>query len=106
MALKSTTTFAREILDTANQHGEIKSVSLSIDDNVIVRARFSLNHKFIDVFYNSQTGTTSYALIKSEERIFGDDNTGGWHLHPKDDPRSHQPSEPVSFAEFLKKLFS
>lgn len=61
--------------------------------------------KFIDTFFNEQTGRTAFALIKNNQRIFGADNTGGWHLHPFDDPQQHIPlNSPLSFAEFLGLL--
>jgi hypothetical protein len=46
---------------------------------------------FVDVFYNEQTDTLAYALIRNGQRVFGVDNTGGWHRHPFDDPRRHDP---------------
>lgn len=57
---------------------------------------------FIDAFYNEQTGTTAYALISESKRIFGADNTGGWHVHPFSDPTQHVPiPQPMTFAEFM-----
>jgi hypothetical protein len=76
MALKSALEFSHHLIDIASQKKEIKSISLKVLDNVIVKSRFRLNNKFIDVFYNSQTGTTAYSLIEDEKRIFGTDNTG------------------------------
>jgi hypothetical protein len=60
---------------------------------------------FIDVFYNEQTGTTAFALIHRNQRVFGADNTGGWHLHLFNAPESHDPlSEAMSFAEFVAAI--
>lgn len=60
---------------------------------------------FVDVFFNEVTGTIAYALIQSGQRVFGADNTGGWHLHPFDDPVRHDPlSGPMSFDEFMAKI--
>jgi len=36
---------------------------------------------FVDLFYNEETGTTAFAIIEKGKRIFGADNTDGWHLH-------------------------
>ena len=58
--------------------------------------------EFIDVFYNEISGTVAYALIKDRRRIYGADNTDGWHFHPFDDPHQHIPLlQPLTFAEFL-----
>jgi hypothetical protein len=60
---------------------------------------------FVEVFYNEQTGTTAYALIQDGQRVFGEDNTGGWHVHPFDDPACHDllPDE-MSFADFIAAI--
>lgn len=56
----------------------------------------------VDAFYNEATGSTAYALIREGRRILGVDNTGGWHLHPFDNPSAHVPiSRPMTFAEFI-----
>jgi len=57
---------------------------------------------FMDVFYNEETHTMAFALIVSDRRVFGADNTGGWHIHSFDDPEQHDllPGE-MSFAEFV-----
>lgn len=60
---------------------------------------------FIDIFYNDQTDTTSYTLVRHGRRVFGADNTGGWHLHPFDDPERHDPlPAAMSFAEFVGEV--
>ena len=60
---------------------------------------------FIDAFYNEQTGTTAYALIWQGERVFGIDNTGGWHVHPFEDPARHDPLPgPLPFGEFVEQI--
>ena len=60
---------------------------------------------FMDVFYNEQTGTTAFALIRQGQRVFGADNTGGWHLHPFAAPDRHDPlSGALSLAEFVAEI--
>jgi hypothetical protein len=60
---------------------------------------------FVEVFYNEQTGTMAYALIQEGQRVFGADNTGGWHVHPFDEPMHHRalPGE-MTFAEFVAEI--
>jgi len=103
MALETALGFTRRLIEVAGQEKKIKTISLNVLDGVVVKARFKLNDKFIDVFYNSQTGTTAYSLIVGGKRIFGADNTGGWHIHPKDKPSSHKKCKSVSFEDFLEK---
>ena len=60
---------------------------------------------FVEAFYNEQTGTTAYALIQEGQRVFGADNTGGWHIHPFDDPVRHKALlGEMSFAEFIAEI--
>jgi len=60
---------------------------------------------FVDAFYNEQTGTTAFALIEQGRRVFGADNTGGWHVHPYPDPAQHQMlPNAMSFAEFVAEI--
>jgi hypothetical protein len=60
---------------------------------------------FVDVFYNEQTGTTAFALIRGGRRVFGADNTGGWHLHPVSNPDTHVPLPgAMSFGAFVAEL--
>jgi hypothetical protein len=60
---------------------------------------------FVDAFYNEQTGTMALALILEGQRVFGVDNTGGWHIHPFSDPARHDPlADPMSFAEFVAEV--
>ena len=60
---------------------------------------------FIDAFYNEQTGTTAFALIRQGQRVFGADNTGGWHVHPFAEPDRHEPlPAPMSFANFVAEI--
>lgn len=60
---------------------------------------------FVDAFHNEQTETTAFALIQQGQRVFGADNTGGWHIHPFEYPEHHEiiPA-PMSFAEFIKEI--
>jgi hypothetical protein len=60
---------------------------------------------FIDAFYNEHTDTIAFAFIREGQRLFGMDNTGGWHVHPFADPVRHEPlADPPSFAEFVDEI--
>jgi hypothetical protein len=60
---------------------------------------------FVDAFFNEQTGTIALALIREDQRVFGVDNTGGWHIHPFSDPARHEPlAGPISFADFVAEI--
>jgi hypothetical protein len=60
---------------------------------------------FIDAFYNAYTGTVAFAWIYRGQHAFGTDNTGGWHIHPFEDPEYHKAlSAPMTFADFVAEL--
>ena len=62
---------------------------------------------FVDAFHNEVTGTTAYALIQQGMRVFGADNTGGWHVHPFEDPTRHVPfPSPIAFIDFIALIES
>lgn len=65
-----------------------------------------VGNRFVEAFFNEATGTTAYALIHENRRIFGADNTGGkWHIHPFEEPEGHYPlAGEFSFAEFIAEV--
>jgi len=76
----------------------LRATSINIRVNVI-------GGGFIDVFYNEHTGTTAFALIMADQRAFGADNTGGWHIHPFENPEQHlRLPQAMSFGEFVAVL--
>lgn len=59
---------------------------------------------FINIFFNSETLKYSFALVKYNHRIYGADNTRNWHIHPFDNPESHEDSSEISLKDFLNTL--
>ncbi len=102
MAAPSAVEFAASVANVCHNHAIVQSYAVNIQDNAITKIRVDVGRGlFVDVFYNAVTGKISYALIESRVRLFGTDNTTSWHVHPFEDPDSHQPSAPVSFEDFL-----
>jgi len=65
------------------------------------------DNQFIDAFHNEFTRRTAFVLIKNNQRIFGADNTGGWHIHPFHDPARHDPlNAPMTFQQFIQSIES
>jgi hypothetical protein len=71
-----------------------------------VRLRAYLKDEtFIEAFFNEATQKVAFARIQDGMRIFGADNTGGWHWHPIGAPDEHiQTGEAVSFSIFLQRV--
>ncbi len=97
--------FATNIIRICNDIDEVASYDTQIIDNLVVKIRIYLaTGEFVDVFYNCDTTRIAYALIDSHKRIFGVDNTGGWHMHPFEEPGKHLPCDTVSFSDFMKMV--
>jgi hypothetical protein len=57
-------------------------------------------------YFNEVTGTTAFALIEKEGRIWGIDydNRRGWHLHPVEDPATHIATDLLRVSEIVSRL--
>lgn len=96
--------FASEIIDLCAASPIVRDYDLQIRDNVVLRCRVHLVEGFVDVYRNFRTGTTAYAWIVAGKRLFGADNTGGWHRHPPEDPGRHAACPPVTLLAFFREL--
>jgi hypothetical protein len=86
----------------------VDAYTLRTLDSDILSLRVHLtDESFIEVFYNTATDRTAFALIHLGERVYGKDNAKiGWHVHPPDDRKAHHPCAPVSFEEFLAEVIA
>jgi hypothetical protein len=95
----------RHIVDTSAQSPVVIGIEPLLLEEPVLKLRVHLGASlFIDVFLNAETSKTSCTLIKDAQRIFGADNTRGWHLHPCGSPESHCPCDAMSFASFLRQV--
>lgn len=90
----------------ASSKAVIKFVPYSVTPRVARLRAYLVDRSFVDIYYNQKTGTTTFAHIHRNRRIFGADNKNrAWHWHPREDPTQHLPSErEITFAEFLKEI--
>ena len=97
--------FASLIADICSKYDFIVDYNLDIEDNVIVKSRiFLIDESFVEIYYNSDNGKISFALIKDKERIFGADNLGFWHIHPFDNPEKHIKCDEIKLEMFIEKV--
>ena len=95
----------RHIIGTSASFALVTGIEPLLLEEPILKLRAHVGTvAFIDVFFNAETGKTSFALIKDGQRIFGADNTRGWHLHPFGSPEDHHPCEEISFEGFLRQV--
>lgn len=96
--------FLRKVLQEARSFSWVRRIE-SRTIGRIARARLWLNAEFVEVYYNAQTGSTSFAYIQEGKRAFGANNMRvGWHLHPFEKTSNHESSPPLSVSDFLKAL--
>lgn len=98
--------FERSVFRAANASAlcDIPTIRRLTPASISIRVPLTLGG-FVDAFFNEQTGTTAFALIQDDVRVFGADNTGDWHLHPFDNPERHQElSGEMAFAEFIAAI--
>jgi hypothetical protein len=73
----------------------------------IIKGRVILKKKrFLQIYFNELTGTTAFALIEKNRRIWGIDydNMRGWHWHPHENPDSHSEITPKSIEQIISLL--
>jgi hypothetical protein len=98
--------YAKYTIELCSKYDFIKSIEIVLLDEPVVKIKAIIDDStFINIFYNASTKKYSFALIKNNERIFGVDNTKGWHIHPFDDPNSHKKSSPLDLSDFLEMLY-
>jgi hypothetical protein len=94
-------TFLSSLLDALADRPFVESVDLDTEA-VIVEGRVLLEDDcFLQVYFNEHTGTTAFALIEEEQRIWGVDydDLRGWHVHPVEDPNQHRDIDPMTPAD-------
>ncbi len=64
------------------------------------------SNEFLDIYFNEKTGTLAFALVVKEQRIWGIDfdRLRGWHRHPREDPATHEPVEPMTIREIMAEF--
>ena len=62
----------------------VEKVDLQTEVFILKGRAILKKNRFLQVYFNELTGTTAFALIEREKRIWGIDfdKMRGWHLHP------------------------
>jgi hypothetical protein len=63
-------------------------------------------NRFVQIYFNELTGTTAFAIIEKDIRIWGIDydNMRTWHLHPLENPDTHNEISPKTVAEIIDMI--
>lgn len=99
-------TFVNELLTAAAEAGCFERISLRTEGPVAKGRGYVSDELFVRFYFNEQTGTTAFALIREDIRIWGIDydNRRGWHQHPVNNPTQHVPIASQSIREIITEL--
>lgn len=105
MAYRTIEELLDEIYAEASKKSYVKTMSVKVE-GPILKCRIYLNDSFINVFFNEDTGTVAFTLVKGNRRIFGvdKDSLRGWHKHPVENPQAHPPCPETKFKEFMRQI--
>lgn len=98
-----TQTFSAELLVAINERPDLfRRVVLQNESPIADGRAYVSDDRFLIFCFNERTGTTAFALIDKNERIWGiDRKKRGWHLHPLEKPQEHRDIEPVTIGEMI-----
>ncbi len=98
--------FLQQLLEELSQLSFVKNLDLNTEVFVIKGRVFLENNFFLQVYFNAQTETTAFALIKEDKRAWGIDfdSIRGWHLHPVENPDDHLIIETKTIKEIIAHL--
>jgi hypothetical protein len=97
--------FAKQIILACSKYNFIQGIEIQLIDEPVVKIKAVIDSvTFISIFHNAETQKYSFPLIKSDQRIFGADNSKKWHLHPFENPGYHNEISQMTLPEFLEML--
>ena len=98
--------FVKEIIESLSNIPYVKDIEIRTEIFVVKGRILFEKDFFLQIYYNSQTGTQCFALIKGNCRIWGIDydNLRGWHEHPLNKPAEHKEINPLKVGEIFKIL--
>jgi hypothetical protein len=83
--------FLNQVLEALSKLSFVENIDFRTEAIILKGKVFlGLTH-FLQIYYNSETGTIAFSLIEKENRIWGIDYDylRGWHLHPLENPDDH-----------------
>ena len=100
-------TLATELRREVHKRTYIGRLDIIEQTQSLLKARLYLTPDlFIQVYQNDRFGTTNFARIYNQQRVYARDQLDGeWHRHNADTPDAHDTSNegrrPVTLLEFL-----
>ena len=84
----------------------VEKVDIQTEVFVLKGRAILKKNRFLQIYFNELTGTTAFALVEKDKRIWGIDydNMRGWHYHPLENPDNHQSMDKKSIEEIIGML--
>lgn len=94
------------LLENLSDLGFVEKVDIQTEVFVLKGRAILKKKRFLHIYFNQLTGTTAFALIEKDRRIWGIDydNTRGWHIHPLEHPETHLTNNPLTPGEIIHEL--
>lgn len=97
--------FKARLLTALQSHFPDAKVKVEEKRGVVISIRAEIAAgELIQAYFSSITHKTSYALIRSGQRILGYDNYRFWHKHPSDSPDAHQKCDEPSPESVMAEI--
>lgn len=98
--------FVDELLPALADTEFFERVTLQTEGPIASGYAYVHNEFYLRFYFNAVTGTTAFALIEIQRRIWGIDydNRRGWHLHPAESPTDHIETNPMSIEDIVANL--
>lgn len=100
-------TLATELRREVRRRTYIGRLDIIDQTQSLLKARLYITPDlFIQIYQNDRFGTTNFAVIHNQQRVYARDQLDGeWHRHNADAPNAHDTSDegrrPVTLSEFL-----
>lgn len=95
--------FHRQVLEELGKLPFVENLNFQVEVFILKGKVYLGLTEFLQVYYNSRTGTISFSLVKDKKRIWGIDfdSLRGWHLHPVENPEDHVITKLKSIKEII-----
>jgi len=99
-------TFSEELLRALAGIAFFARVTVQTEGPIAKGYAYVREQLFLRFYFNELTGTSAFALIEKQQRVWGIDydNRRGWHLHPLEHPEDHVAIAALSIKDIVAQL--
>ncbi len=95
--------FLHQVLEELSKLSFVENVDFHTEAFILKGKVFLSLTQYLQIYFNSRTGTIAFSLIEKERRMWGIDfdYQRGWHLHPRENPDDHIIIGPKTIKEII-----